>query len=153
MPTYNDGLAALANAWAAAVAEAQKRRDIRAAEGRDLPPETRAQLEGTQVAVAAVLAPVGQTNARSMAELRAEIDARMAYFAGPPVGRVAGVIGAGYDQAARQRAGVGSPETSDPGSRPAETAEQAPSADQPSALRAVSGPVPGLPGGARPSDD
>ena len=75
MSNFADDLAALATALEAAAVEAQKRRDLRTGEGRDLPPELRGQLERCQLALAAVLAPAAPAPARTAAELRAVIDA------------------------------------------------------------------------------
>ena len=63
---------------------------MRAAEGRDLPAATRAALERCQLALGAVLSPDLATPTRTTADIRAEIDAQIAYLAGPAVRPVAG---------------------------------------------------------------
>lgn len=82
MTTFAEDLAEIAGRLEAVAAEAAKRRALRAAEGRDLPPETRAQLERWQLALAAILAPV--VPRASVADRLAAIDGEIQRYTGKP---------------------------------------------------------------------
>jgi hypothetical protein len=82
MTTYAEDLAEIAGRLEAAAAEAAKRRALRAGQGRDLPPETRAQLERCQLALAVLLAPI--VPQASVRDRLAAIDAEMERYTGRP---------------------------------------------------------------------
>jgi hypothetical protein len=73
MTTFADDVAAVAVELERVAAEAAKRRGVREAQGRELPPAVLAQLERCQAALVPLLEPPAVP--RSAAELRAALDA------------------------------------------------------------------------------